>query len=161
MAVRNNRTLTQSNANEILNCIADGVFTVNKDLKITFFNEAAEKIVGISQEEAVGNYCFEVLKSNICEHACPIKFALDTGESKINKQVNILRYDRKQIPITVSASVLKDESGNIIGGVETFRDLSALETLRKELKEKYTFEDIISKNPINLHTSRLHQLQFE
>ena len=41
------KTLTQSNANEILNCIADGVFTVDRDLKVTFFNQAAEKIVGI------------------------------------------------------------------------------------------------------------------
>ena len=140
------KTLTQSNANEILNCIADGVFTVDRDLKVTFFNQAAEKIVGISKEKAVGRYCFEVLRSNICEHECPIRYSIETGQNKINKQVNILRSDRKQIPITVSASVLKDEDGNIIGGVETFRDLSTIETLRKELNQNYTFEDIISKN---------------
>ncbi|MEN8191321.1 MAG: sigma 54-interacting transcriptional regulator [Bacteroidota bacterium] len=140
------KTLTQSNANEILNCIADGVFTVNKDLQITFFNEAAEQIVGISNEKAVGQFCFEVLRSNICEHECPIKYSIETGQNKINKHVNILRSDRKQIPITVSASVLKDEDGNIIGGVEIIRDLSTIETLRKELKQEYTFEDIISKN---------------
>ncbi len=140
------KTLTQSNANEILNCIADGVFTVDKDLKVTFFNKAAEKIVGISKEKAVGQYCFEVLRSNICEHECPIRYSMETGQNKINKQVNILRSDRKQIPITVSASVLKDEDGIIIGGVETFRDLSTIETLRKELNQNYTFEDIISKN---------------
>jgi len=146
MAEKKCKTLTQSNANEILNCIADGVFTVDRDLKVTFFNQAAEKIVGISKEKAVGQYCFEVLRSNICEHECPIRYSIETGQNKINKQVNILRSDRKQIPITVSASVLKDESGNIIGGVETFRDLSTIETLRKELNQNYTFEDIISKN---------------
>ena len=46
----------------------------------------------------------------------------------------------------MSASPLKDEKGNIVGGVETIRDLSTIETLRKELKQNYTFEDIISKN---------------
>jgi transcriptional regulator with PAS, ATPase and Fis domain len=50
------------------------------------------------------------------------------------------------LPISVNASVLKDEKGKIIGGVETFRDLSTIEALRKEIKKKYTFEDIVSKN---------------
>ena len=140
------KSLTQSNANEILNCIADGVFTTDKDLKITFFNKAAEKIIGIKQEVAVGQYCFEVLRANICESDCTIRYAIEEGKERIVDNINILRHDRKQIPISVSASPLKDEKGNIVGGVETIRDLSTIETLRKELKQNYTFEDIISKN---------------
>jgi transcriptional regulator with PAS, ATPase and Fis domain len=50
------------------------------------------------------------------------------------------------VPISVSTAVLKDQRGRIIGGVETFRDLSAIEELRKELPQKYTLGDIISKN---------------
>lgn len=146
MAEHNNKSLTQSNAKEILNCIADGVFTTDKDLRVTFFNKAAEKIIGIKQEDAIGQYCFEILRANVCEKACTIRYAIENGKEQIVEQINILRHDRKQIPITVSASPLKDEAGNIIGGVETFRDLSAIETLRKELKQKYTFEDILSKN---------------
>lgn len=146
MSKQSNKSLTQSNANEILNCIADGVFTTDKELRITFFNKAAEKIIGIKQEDAVGQYCFEILRSNVCEKNCTIRYAIEKGKEKIVEHINILRHDRKQIPITVSASPLKDEFGNIIGGVETFRDLSAIETLRKELKQKYTFEDILSKN---------------
>ena len=135
MSKQSNKSLTQSNANEILNCIADGVFTTDKELRITFFNKAAEKIIGIKQEDAVGQYCFEILRSNVCEKNCTIRYAIEKGKEKIVEHINILRHDRKQIPITVSASPLKDEFGNIIGGVETFRDLSAIETLRKELKQ--------------------------
>lgn len=137
---------TEIFTNSILDSIVEGVFTVDRDLKITYFNNAAEKITGVPKHEAVGQYCFEALRSNICEKSCPISESLRTGKETINLQVNILRPDGKQLPISVNASTLKDEEGNIIGGVETFRDLSTIEALRKEIKKKYTFEDIISKN---------------
>ena len=136
----------QIHTSTILDCIVEGVFTVDKDLKITYFNQAAEKITGVTKQEAVGQYCFEALRSNICEKSCPICESLKTGNDTINLQVNILRPDGKQIPISVNASALKDDDGNIIGGVETFRDLSTIEALRKEIRQKYTFEDIVSKN---------------
>lgn len=137
---------TEIYTNSILDSIVEGVFTVDKDLKITYFNNAAEKITGVPKQEAIGQYCFEALRSNICEKSCPISESLRTGKETINLQVNILRPDGKQLPVSVNASTLKDEKGNIIGGVETFRDLSIIEALRKEIKKKYTFEDIISKN---------------
>jgi len=130
----------------ILDSIVEGVFTVDKNLIITYFNHAAEKITGVPKVEAIGQYCFETLRSNICEKCCPISESLKTGKDTINLQVNILRPDSRQIPVSVNASVLKDENGDTIGGVETFRDLSTIEALRKEIGQKYTFEDIISKN---------------
>lgn len=137
---------TEIHTSTILDCIVEGVFTVDKDLKITYFNQAAEKLTGVSKNQAVGQYCFEALRSNICEKSCPISESLKTGKDTINLQVNILRPDGKQLPVSVNASVLKDDDGNIIGGVETFRDLSTIEALRKEIRQKYTFEDIVSKN---------------
>ena len=138
--------LTETHASVILDSILDGVFTVDRDLIITYFNQAAEKITGVPRKEAIGQYCFEVLRSNRCESGCPFKKFPNSEINKLNLNVNILRADGKQIPISVSAASLKDEKGKILGGVETFRDLSALETLRKEIKRSYTFEDIVSKN---------------
>ena len=143
---RSLKPLTEIHTSTILDCIVEGVFTVDRDLKITYFNHAAEKLTGVSKQDAIGQYCFEALRTNICEKSCPISESLKSGKDTINLQVNILRPDGKQVPISVNASVLKDEDGNIIGGVETFRDISAIEALRKEIKQKYTFEDIISKN---------------
>lgn len=139
-------SLTRSHADTILDCVADGVFTVNKDMVITYFNQAAERIIGILRNKAVGEYCFDVLRSNICETECPIRFSLETGKEIIDKRKNILRFDGKKIPVAISASILRDENGKMIGGVETFRDLSKIEALEKEIYQKYTFEDIISKN---------------
>ena len=151
MIKRNNKIssepfLASNYAEFILDSVADGVFTVNNEMVITYFNKAAERICGITRNEAVGQFCFDVLRSNICESDCPIRFSLETGKDLIDKHKNILRNDGKKIPITISASILRDENGKMIGGVETFRDLSKIEALEKEIHKKYTFEDIISKN---------------
>jgi len=50
----------------ILDSIADGVFTVDMDFRITYINRAAGKILGISEEEAIGKYCYEIFHANIC-----------------------------------------------------------------------------------------------
>ena len=146
MKTKRQDSLTRTHADIILDSVADGVFTVNNKMVITYFNKAAERICGIPSNQAVGQYCFDVLRSSICESDCPIRFSLKTGEEIIDKRKNILRMDGKKIPITISSSILKDENGKMIGGVETFRDLSKIEALEKEIHEKYTFEDIISKN---------------
>ena len=131
----------------ILNSIADGVFTVDPEWRITFFNRAAEKITGVSASEAIGRPCCEVFRANICESTCALKSTLETKKPVVNKPVVILRADGKETPISVSTALLKDKSGRIIGGVETFRDLSLVETLRKEIDRQYRFQDIISKSP--------------
>ena len=130
----------------ILDSVADGVFTIDNNKNITSFNKAAEKITGIPREHAIGQKCFDVLHANICQTACALERTLKTGKEIIDLTINILNSEGKTIPVSISTAVLKDKKGKIIGGVETFRDLSALEELKKEISRKYTFEDIISKD---------------
>jgi len=146
MRKKNLDTLTSKFADIILDSVSDGVFIVNEKLQITYFNKAAERITGISSKKAVGQYCFDILKSNVCETDCSIRFSLNTGKDIADKHKNILKIDGKIIPIKIATSVFRDENGKMIGGVETFRDLSKIEALEKEINSKYTFEDIISKN---------------
>jgi PAS domain S-box-containing protein len=131
----------------ILNSIADGVFTVDSDWRITFFNRAAEQITGVSAEEAIGRPCCEVFRANICESVCALKSTMETKKQVVNRPVLILRADGKEVPISVSTALLRDDSGKIIGGVESFRDMSIVESLRKEIDRQYSFKDIISKSP--------------
>ena len=130
----------------ILSSIADGVFTVNSDRVITSFNRAAEKITGIPVSQAIGNHCQDVFHSDICDN-CLLKDTLETGIEAIDRPVNIINSLGEKIPISISTAVLRDESGQILGAVETFRDLSVIEQLRKELSKSYSLEDIISKSP--------------
>ena len=131
-----------------MDSIADGVFTVDHSWNITFFNRAAEEVTGISALEALGRPCWEVFRANVCETACVLRQTLETGKPVVCQPIAILRADGKEIPITVSTALLKDEEGRIIGGVETFRDLSLVEDLRREIHRQYRLDDIISKSPL-------------
>jgi len=131
----------------ILESIADGVFTIDREWRITSFNRAAERITGIPREKAIGQKCFDVFHANICQTSCALKQTLETGKEIIDLPVDILNSQGETIPISISTAVLRNRKGKVIGGVETFRDLSALETLRRELLKQYTIGDIVSKNP--------------
>ena len=139
-------TVIETQVDAILDSIADGVFTVDKDWRITSFNTAAERITGVPREEAVGSFCCDVFRTSICENDCALRKTLDTGNPVVNRAVYIVNADGRRVPISISTALLKDRDGRIMGGVETFRDLSMVEQLRKELHGRYTFEDIVSKN---------------
>lgn len=130
----------------ILDSIADGVFTVDRDWRITSFNRAAEEITGIPKKEAIGQRCCDVFHASICETNCALKETFESGRPLVNRAVYIIDAGGNSVPISISTAVLKGRNGDVIGGVETFRDLSVIEELRRELKKKYSFHDIISKN---------------
>ena len=130
----------------ILDSIADGVFTVDKDWRITTFNRAAERITDVSREEAVGRQCWQVFRSSICESECALRETLRTGRNIVNKAIYVLNAAGEHLPVSISTAILRDREGNVIGGVETFRDLTTVEELRKELTEKYSLMDIIGRS---------------
>lgn len=130
----------------ILDSIADGVFTVDGDWRIRSFNRAGESITGIRKEEAIGRHCWEVFRASICEEQCALRKTMETGQPVVNQSIFIVSSEGKRIPVSISTALLKDKDGTTIGGVETFRDLSVVEELRKELAGRHSFHDIISKN---------------
>lgn len=140
---------TASNQTEsILESISDGVFTVDLDWNITSFNRAAEEITGVSREEAVGQLCCDVFRSSMCGEDCALKQTLKTGKPIIGKSGYIIDGAGQRIPISVSTAVLRDGKGKVIGGAETFRDLSEIEELRRELEGKGSVGDLTSRSPV-------------
>ncbi len=130
----------------VLRCVADGVFTVDTNWRITSFNRAAERITGVPVDRAIGKRCSEIFHSDLCERGCPIRETLETGLEIIDRSARILTRRGRSIPISVSSAVLRAEDGTLLGAVETFRDLSTIEQLRREIRSQYTFEDIIGKS---------------
>jgi len=130
----------------ILDSITDGVFTVGRDWRITSFNRAAEAITGVPREEAVGRRCCDVFRASICENECALRDTLATGRPIVNRAIYIVDAEGRRVPISISTGILRDQTHAVIGGVETFRDLSLVEELRKELTRRHTFADIISRN---------------
>ena len=130
----------------ILDSIADGVFTVDMNWKITSFNKAAENITGISKKEAIGKRCSKVFRADVCENGCILRHTIKTKKPVVNMPVHIIRADKKSIPISVNTTLLRNDDGRVIGGVETFRDLSDVSKLRRVILKQLSFDDIISKN---------------
>ncbi|HNU70300.1 MAG TPA: sigma 54-interacting transcriptional regulator [Thermodesulfobacteriota bacterium] len=132
----------------ILESINEGVFTVDLQWRVTTFNRAAERITGITREEALGRPCCEVFRANICEKACALKRTIATGKPLVNVTAHIINAAGRRIPIRVSTALLTGGNNAVIGGVETFQDLSRVEQLQKELAAHYTFEDIVGRSPL-------------
>jgi PAS domain S-box-containing protein len=132
----------------ILESISDGVFTIDLEWRVTSFNRAAETITGVSRQEAIGRRCSEVFRSSMCGATCSLQQTLKTGKPVIGKSGYIIDSEGGRIPISISTALLRDSDGRIIGGAETFRDLSELEALRQELEGKYRVGDLTSRSPL-------------
>ena len=121
---------------EILNRIPDGLFTTDKEWRITFFNPAAEKITGFSAYDAVGMYCKDVFKNSICESDCALKRAVDKGCDIHNREYEITNIDGNKVPIICSTSAFQDSAGRITGGLEIFKDISEIKRLQEEIASR-------------------------
>ena len=134
--------------NTILDSINEGVFTVDLNWNITSFNRAAEQITQVHHNSAMGKPCCEVFRASICENDCALKRTIATGKPMVNVTTHIVTESGKLIPIRLSTAPLKERDGSVVGGVETFQDLTQVEQLRKELQSRYTFEDIIGRSKV-------------
>ncbi|MCW8891830.1 MAG: sigma 54-interacting transcriptional regulator [Deltaproteobacteria bacterium] len=131
----------------ILESVSDGVFTVDHEWRITSFNHAAEEITGVPRDKALGKYCWSVFRSNMCEIDCALRRTMKEGKRFVDTSAYIVDSKKRRIPVVVSTSLLKDESGVVLGGVETFRDMSLVEELRRELDARYQVGDMVSRSP--------------
>ncbi|MBU3915488.1 sigma 54-interacting transcriptional regulator [bacterium] len=147
MAKKNQTDKISWNVTEtILESISDGVFTVDQDWNIMTFNRAAEDITGVTRAEAIGRHCWEVFRSSKCEKDCALRQTMQDGNDVTSSSAYIINSDQKRIPIGISTSLLKNEKGEVLGGVETFRDLSLVEELRKELDNRFQMGNMVSRS---------------
>ncbi len=130
----------------ILDSVADGVFTVDHEFIITSFNRAAERITGFKADEAIGERCYNIFRAPVCQHGCLLADTIRTGRPVSGLELTILNRRNEEVPISISTAVLRDEHGSVLGGVETFRDMTAVASLRQTMRRRYTLRDMLSKN---------------
>ena len=128
---------------DILDSIGEGLLTVDKNFKVNFFNRAAEQITGYDRNEVLGQLCKYVFKCEMCEAKCPIGIILETGNSIYDFRSSIEIKDGSRKPVKLNAAILKNGNKEPVGGVISFRDLSELETIRKDLSSISYFYGII------------------
>lgn len=139
--------LSNGNLTEaILDSLGEGLFTVDKEFKINSFNRAAEKILGLRKTDIIGDYCKNVLKSKRCFNDCPLGKVLESGQNVYDIESQLLDSKGKKIPVKINATVLKDIDDRPIGGVVSFRDMSYLEKIQKNLMISSNFYGVIGQH---------------
>jgi len=103
---------------------ADGIIMVDEQRRLIHMNPSALKVLGLNLEDVLGRPCHDVLRFSICREDCALRAARTAGEPIINRPTVVLHADGRRTPVILASSVLRDENGVDIGGVETFRDLS-------------------------------------
>lgn len=143
---RSARNLPEDAQDIILNTISCGVFTVDTDWKISSFNRAVSELTGIPEAEALGRPCREVLRGDICAGNCALRETLATGNPIVNRPFELIDVKGRRRPVSISTAVFRDRNGTILGGLESIRDLTTIEQLKKEISRSYCLNDIISRN---------------
>ncbi|MDW7773518.1 MAG: sigma 54-interacting transcriptional regulator [Desulfobulbaceae bacterium] len=132
----------------ILDSVTDGVFTVDRNLLITSFNKALEKITGYTTEEVLGRKCNEIFGTEICgTENCPMAVAISSGSSPAASNIHITGKEGNRVPVNIIANALTDDRGNVLGGVETIRDLSEITELRRKLSLEKSDQGILTRSP--------------
>ncbi len=149
--------ITKEFLDNILASMHGGLFTIDKDARITSFNRAAEKITGFKKEKVLNKKCYKVLRSNLCKSKCRLKRTLETGESMFNYDATIRNKAGKEIPVNVTTSALRTNNNEIIGALEIFRDL----TERKKLWDKLREEGDKAQQYLNVARVIIVALDFE
>lgn len=129
----------------IINSLADGVFTVDKDRNITSFNRGMEELTGLKESDILGHACSQVLNSDNCHGNCPFAYTLKNGYGIANISERIVGRNGDLVPVFISTAFLKDGSKQV-GLIATIRDASELERLKKEVHDRYRFSNIIGKS---------------
>lgn len=122
-------------AYEILHSLPDAVFTCDRQMRINYFNIKATELTGFRPIEALGMYCKDILKSGMCETECLVKKALDSNQNVFNVESSLTNVNGEEKHILVNASLLADSSGEIVGYLHVFRDISLLKSVMVELED--------------------------
>jgi diguanylate cyclase (GGDEF)-like protein/PAS domain S-box-containing protein len=119
----------------------DGLYFVDQNRVITYWNKAAERISGFTATEVVGKSCADRILTHVdaqgrdlCTGRCPLAATIADGKPR-EATVFMHHKDGHRIPVSVRVSPLTDTSGNIIGGIELFTDVSHMAANELRIKE--------------------------
>lgn len=141
----------------ILDCISDGVITIDLNKRITYINAAMRNMLGYKGELAGQLLACDVLvQSNICTtHECVLERALQ-GQRVANYEAFIRRRDGQLVPVSINTDFLQDAQGRLIGLVEVIRDISLskeltartaeVTQLKRRLGERTAFENMVGRS---------------
>ncbi len=134
----------------ILDNLDIGIFTVNRGGLLTFFNQAAEKISGYTRRQLLGKHCNHIFQAEGNHDTAFLKAVMRDGNPRSTSQGGIKAPQGETIPIKANYLPLRNEKGEICGGLATFQDLTLIHQLNQAIHDRYTFHDMIGKAPAML-----------
>lgn len=126
---------------DIIDNLYDGIYFVDRERVITYWNKGAERITGYSAGQTVGRSCRDNLLNHVtangiqlCQNHCPLAAVMEDGKER-EAEVFLHHANGHRLPVVVRATALRDAAGNIIGAIESFSNNTSLIDTRRELRE--------------------------
>ncbi len=140
---------------KLLDSLYDGVYFVDRERKITYWNHGAEQLTGYPRDEAVGRHCFDNFLVHVdgegcalCFGGCPLAATIADGQRR-EAEIYLRHKLGHRLPVSVRATPIRDSAGNIVGAVEVFNDISAKKTVERRASEleRLAFRDVLTGLP--------------
>lgn len=135
----------------ILDKLQDGVYLVDLDRRITYWNQGAEKLTGFNADKVIGHKCADNILNHInekgellCKQGCPLLATMQDGKSR-DMQAFLHHAQGYRLPVMVHAEPVLDGKGNIIGAVETFTDNSLILSIENKARE---LKEMVDRDPL-------------
>ncbi|MGO8878466.1 MAG: diguanylate cyclase [Desulfomonilaceae bacterium] len=154
---------------DIVDNLYDGLYVVDRDRIITYWNKAAERISGFSAQEVVGRSCSENVLTHVdaegnslCLEKCPLAEGIADGKRR-EAEIYMHHKDGHRVPVSCRLSALSDDEGNVIGGVELFTDISNQKVRESRIKEleKIAMLDKLTQLPNRNYLDKEIEHRFE
>jgi len=125
----------------LLDNVFDGVYSMDTDMRITYWNKSAERISGYSATDAVGARCSDRVLVHIdpdgkplCGESCPMAACMRDGQSR-EAHVFMRHKGGHLMPVSVRASAIRDAEGQIVGAVQVFSENAAYASAHRRIEE--------------------------
>ncbi len=130
----------------IFDSLHEGLYSVDKNFKITGFNQAAERITGYRREDVLGRFCKHIMQTDRCKQGCPLSYSLEIQENVRNYNMVIKDKEEKPIPVRVNAAIFNDEAHEPVGGVVIFRTVIEADHTSGNRLLRQEFEGNVGQN---------------
>lgn len=145
-------------SNVILDSLGEGVYVCDRDRRIVYWNKPAERITGWQAEDVIGRRCLDNVLCHedkdgrrLCgEEHCPLHRSMITGASSTVPLIVFAQgKGGERIPMQVTVAPIHDDAGNVVGGVETFREMSAVlaDLMRAKQIQSLSLEHDLPEDP--------------
>ena len=116
----------------IVDNLQDGVYYVDTERRISYWNRGAEHLTGYRAEQVVGRHCFDNILChvngsgvNLCQRGCPLEATMRDGEAR-SAVVWLRHADGSRRPVQIRTATIRAPEGEVVGGVEIFSDATGL-----------------------------------